>query len=138
MPRATPEEADAAGERVLKRIRALRFSDPGKEPKAVRLPNKMNVTILAAVDELQGRGHAVTITLKVAELIEERIVSGSAVYLILLMMERMDLVTSSPDPNEPDALDKRSFQLTASGRETLAAARTAAARRAAGPLADFA
>jgi hypothetical protein len=48
-----------------------------------------------------------------------------------------DVVTSSPDPDGPDAMEKRSFKLTASGRETLAAARAAAARRA-GPLADFA
>ena len=65
-------------------------------------------------------------------------VSGSWVPVILRMMERMELVTSSPDPNEPDALDKRTFQLTGDGRETLAAARARAARRAAGPLADFA
>jgi len=151
LPRATPEEADAAGERVLKRIRALRFSherseckpdraqpsiNAGEEPKAIWLPARMNMTILAAVDELQGRGDPMRIILKVEELMEE-MVSGSAVFLILLMMERMELVTSSPDPNEPGELDKRTFQITASGRETLAAARAAAARRA-GLLEDFA
>ena len=150
-PRATPEEADAAGERVLQRIRALRFSherseckpdraqpsiDAGEEPKGVWLP-KFDLAILAAVDELQGRGHPVTITLKVAELQEERIVSGGAVFIILLILERSGLVTSSPDPEEPDAAHKHLFKLTGCGRETLAAARAAAARRA-GPLADFA
>ena len=135
LARPTPEEADAAGERVLQRIRALRFSDTSKEPKAVWLP-RMNLAILAAVEELQGRGRPVTIILKVEELMEE-IVSCGGVFLILLMMERMELVTSSPDPNEPDALDKRSFQITASGRETLAAARARAARRG-GLLEDFA
>ena len=29
LPRATPQEVDAAGERVLKRIRAMRFSYSG-------------------------------------------------------------------------------------------------------------
>ena len=91
---------------------------------------------MAAVDELQGRGHPVTITLKAEELLEE-MVSGVWMPVILRMMERMDLVTSSPDLNEPDALDKRSFQITASGRETLAAARARAARRG-GLLEDFA
>ena len=137
LPRPTSEEADAAGERVLQRIRALRFSDPGEAPKAVPLTNELGLAILTAVDELQGRGHPATITLKAAELLEE-MVSGSWVPVILRMMERMELVTSSPDPNEPDALDKRTFQITASGRETVAVARAAAARRAAGPLADFA
>ena len=151
LPRATPEEADAAGERVLKRIRALRFSherseckpdraqpsiNAGEEPKAIWLPARMNMTILAAVDELQGRGDPMRIILKVEELMEE-MVSGSAVFLILLMMERMELVTSSPAPSEPGELDKRTFQITASGRETLAAARAAATRRA-GLLEDFA
>ena len=94
------------------------------------------MTILAAVDELQGRGDPMRIILKVEELMEE-MVSGSAVFLILLMMERMELVTSSPDPSEQGEWDKRTFQITASGRETLAAARAAAARRA-GLLEDFA
>jgi hypothetical protein len=150
LPRPTPEEADAAGERVLQRIRALRFHerseckpdraqpsiDAGEAPKAVPLTNELGLAILTAVDELQGRGHPVTITLKAAELLEE-MVCGSWVPVILRMMERMELVTSSPDPNEPDALDKRTFQITASGRETLAAARARAARRA-GLLEDFA
>ncbi len=136
LPRATPEEADAAGERVLKRIRALKFSDADEAPKTVPLTNELGLAILAAVDELQGRGEPVTITLKAAELLEE-MVSGSWVPVILRMMERMELVTSSPDPNEPDALDKRTFQITASGRQTLAAARARAARGA-GLLEDFA
>ncbi len=137
LPRAIPEEADAAGERVLKRILALKFSDAGEAPKAVPLTNELSLAILAAVDELQGRGEPVTITLKAAELLEE-MVSGSWVPVILRMMDSMELGTAAPDPNESDALCKRAFQITASGRETLAAARAAAARRAAGPLADFA
>jgi hypothetical protein len=104
LPRATPEEVDAAGERVLQRIRALRFSEADEEPEAVWLPNKLNLAILAAVGELQGRGHPATITLKATELPEE-MVSGAWVPRILRMLERMDLVTSSPDPNEPDALE---------------------------------
>ena len=135
LPRASQEEADAAGERVLKRIRAMRFSEAADERKPGWHP-KFDLAVLAAVDELQGRGDPMRIILKVEELMEE-MVSGSAVFLILLMMERMELVTSSPDPSEPGELDKRTFQITASGRETLAAARAAAARRA-GLLEDFA
>ena len=135
LPRASQEEADAAGERVLKRIRAMRFSAAAEERRPGWLP-KFDLALLAAVDELQGRGDPMRIILKVEELMEE-MVSGSAVFLILLMMERMELVTSSPDPSEPGELDKRTFQITASGRETLAAARAAAARRA-GLLEDFA
>ena|SRR5438876_9169921 len=136
LPRASQEEADAAGERVLKRIRAMRFSAAAEERRPGWLP-KFDLALLAAVDELQGEGTAVTITLKVAELLEERIVSGGAVSLILLLLERSGLVASSPDPNTPDARHRRSFQITGPGREALAAARAAEARRA-GPLADFA
>ena len=137
LPRASHEEADEVGERVLKRIRAMRFSEAADERKPGWHP-KFDLAVLAAVDELQGEGTAVTITLKVAELLEERIVSGGAVSLILLLLERSGLVASSPpDPNEPDALHKQLFKMTGSGREALAAARAAEARRA-GPLADFA
>jgi DNA-binding PadR family transcriptional regulator len=137
LPRATPEEADAAGERVLQRIRSMRFPEAAQERKPGWLP-EFDLAILAAVDQLQGAGTPVTITLKVEELLEERIVSGSAVFLILRLMERGGLVVSSPlDPDEPDALDKRSFKITGPGLETLAAARAAAAG-AADPLGDFA
>ena len=136
LPRASQEEADEAGERVLKRIRAMRFSKAAEERKPGWLP-KFDLAVLAAVDELQGEGTAVTITLKVEELLEERIVSGSAVFLILLLQERAGLVASSPDPKEPDAAHLQSFKITGSGRGALAAARAAEARRA-GPLADFA
>jgi len=137
LPRATGEEVDAAGERVLKRIRALRFGGAAEESKPQWLP-KFDLAVLAAVDELQGQGTPVRITLKVEELLEERIVSGSAVFMILLLLERSGLVASSPpDPDEPDALHKQLFKMTGSGREALAAARAAEARRA-GPLADFA
>ena len=135
LPRATEEEVDAAGERVLKRIRALRFGGAAEEPKPQWLP-KFDLAVLAAVDELQGQGTPVTITLKVEELLEERIVSGSAVFMILLLLERSGRVASWP-PDPPDALHKRSFKITGSGREALAAARAAETRRT-GPLADFA
>jgi hypothetical protein len=112
LPRATGEEMDAAGERVLKRIRALRFSDATEEP--IALP-EFELAVLAAVDELQGEGNTVTITLKVEELLEERIVSGSAVFLILLLLERSGLVAASPpNPDEPEAAPKRSFRITGS------------------------
>src|SRR6266850_865202 len=91
LPRATEEEVDAASERVLKRIRAMRFSEPAEEPKAQWLP-KFDLAVLAAVDQLQGRGNPITITLKVEELLEERMVSGGAVFIILLLLERSGLV----------------------------------------------
>ena len=138
LPRAPQEEVDAAGERVLQRIRSMRFPEPAQEPKPVWV-TKFELAVLAAVDQLQGEGTPVTITLKVAELLEERMVSGTAVFFILRLLEREGWVVSSPlNPDERDALDKRSFQITGSGRETLDAARAAAARRAEGPLADFA
>src|SRR2546422_11748607 len=110
LPCASQEEADEAGARVLKRIRAMRFSEAAKVRKPGWLP-KFDLAVLAAVDELQGEGTAVTITLKVEELLEERIVSGSAVFLILLLQERASLVAASPDPNETDASPQRSFRL---------------------------
>jgi len=103
LPRATEEEVDAASERVLKRIRAMRFSEPAEEPKAQWLP-KFDLAVLAAVDQLQGSGNPITITLKVEELLEERMVSGGAVFIILLLLERSGLVASPPpDPDERDA-----------------------------------
>ena len=99
---------------------------------------KFHRAVLMAVDELRGEGTPVTITLKVEELLEERIVSGSAVFLVLRFMERGGLVSSSPmDPDNPVSLDKRYFKVTASGLETLAAA-NAAATRFTDPLEDFA
>src|SRR5438067_508290 len=146
LPRAPQEEVEAAGEQVLERIRAMRFpsasampdaaEQPKAEAKAQWLP-KFDRAVLAAVDEMQGQGRAVTITRKVEELLEERMVSGSAVFVILLLLERRGLVSSSPiDPDNP-ALDRRYFQITAAGRETLAAA-NAAATRFINPLEDFA
>src|SRR5260370_20663728 len=133
LPRATPEEVDEASERVCKRIRGVRFSDATEEPKAqpeakpesVWLP-KFDFAVLTAVDEFQGAGNLVRISLRVAELLEEKIVSGAAVYFILGLMERSGLVTSSsPDPNDPDSLRNRLFQITASGPESRGAARAA-------------
>ena len=110
--------------------------DAAEPPKTEWLA-KFRLAVLAAVDEMQGQGRPVTITLKVEELLEERIVSGSAVFLVLLFLEHRGLVSSSPiDPDDP-ALDKRYFEITASGRERLAVA-NAAATRLTGPLEDFA
>jgi DNA-binding PadR family transcriptional regulator len=98
---------------------------------------RFHVAVLMAVEQLQGNGRPVTITLKVEELLEERIVSGSAVFLILLMMERFGLVSSSPiNPEQPKALDKRYFEITAAGREALAKA-LAAGECATDPLEGF-
>lgn len=93
-----------------------------KLPDPKWLP-KMHVAILLVVDQLQGQGRPVTITLKVEELSDERMVPGSDVLLILLMMERAGLVSSSPiDPEQPDAPDGRYFELTSAGGELLAKA----------------
>ena len=135
LPRASQEEVDQASEIVLNRIRSMRF----QETKAVDAGwmLRFHVAVLMAVEQLQGNGRPVTITLKVEELLEERIVSGSAVFLILLMMERFGLVSSSPiNPEQPKALDKRYFEITAAGREALAKA-LAAGERATDPLEGF-
>jgi len=142
LPRAPQEEVEAAGERVLERIRSMRFPsapamlDAAEPPKTERLA-KFRLAVLAAVDEMQGQGRPVTITLKVEELLEERIVSGSAVFLVLLFLERRGLVASSPIDSGDSALDRRYFEITASGRERLAVA-NAAATRSIDPLEDFA
>ncbi len=142
LPRAPQEEVEAAGERVLERIRSMRFRsapavpDAAEQPKAQWL-GKFHLAVLAAVEQMQGRGRPVTITLKVEELLEERSVSGSAVFLVLLFLERMGLVSSSPiDPDDP-ALDRRYFEITAAGRERLTIA-NAAATRLTDPLEGFA
>jgi len=149
LPRASQEEVDQASEIVLNRIRSMRFQPAGearaRQGETVRDAEqtkavdagwmlRFHVAVLMAVEQLQGNGRPVTITLKVEELLEERIVSGSAVFLILLMMERFGLVSSSPiNPEQPKALDKRYFEITAAGREALAKA-LAAGERATDPL----
>jgi DNA-binding MarR family transcriptional regulator len=144
LPRALTEDMDEAGDAVLKNIRKMRFQPESpvaenvpKAPKAEWL-NNFHVAVLMAVEQLQGQGRPVTITLRMEELLEERIVSGSAVFLVLLGMERMGLVSSSPiDPEKPEALDQRYFELTAAGRETLATA-LAAQKDVTDPLEGFA
>src|SRR2546425_13140408 len=84
LPRASQEEADEAGERVLKRIRAMRFSEAAKVRKPGWLP-KFDLAVLAAGDELQGESTAVTITLQVGELLEERLARGRAGFVNLLL-----------------------------------------------------
>jgi hypothetical protein len=137
LPRASQEEVDQASEIVLNRIRSMRFQPAGEavrdaeQTKAVDAGwmLRFHVAVLMAVEQLQGNGRPVTITLKVEELLEERVVSGSAVFLILLMMERFGLVSSSPiNPEQPKALDQRYFEITAAGREALAIALAAGAR----------
>jgi len=133
LPHASQEDIDEAGDTVLKRIRQLRFqAEPA--PAAVERTAKkavkdadwlhdFHVGLLMAVDELQGYGDPVRITLKMEEILEEKVVWGTAVFLNLLLMERMNLVSSSPiDPEKPQELDQRHFALTQSGRETLAKA----------------
>jgi hypothetical protein len=138
LPRASEEEVDEASEVVLNRIRSMRFNN-AEQRKApdVGWMLRFHVAVLMAVEQLQGNGRPVTITFKVEELLEERIVSGSAVFLVLMMMERFGLVSSSPiDPEQPEALDKRCFEITAAGREALAKA-LAAGEQPTGPLEGF-
>jgi hypothetical protein len=129
LPRATDQEVDAASEIVLKRIRSMRFQEANTAPAVAKEPinadwlTKYHVALLMAVEELQGSGRPVTITLKMEELLEEKIVSGSAVFLVLRLFERIGLVSSSPiNPEKPDMPDMRYFEITASGREALAKA----------------
>jgi hypothetical protein len=131
LPRTSQEEVDGAGERVLDRIRLMRFPSapsmisPAKPPKAEWHP-KLILAVLAAVDQLRGEGTVITIAITVMELQKIRIVSGGWIFIILLILERRGFVVSSPlNPEEPDALDKRSYRITQSGLETLAAPRFA-------------
>jgi hypothetical protein len=148
LPRASQEEIDAAGETVLKRILEMRFqaeaSDAGQAKNA---PDSgwlqdFHVGVLMAVDELQGYGHPVSITLKMQEILGDPVVWGTAVFLNLRLMERMDLVSSSPiGPEKPEELDRRYYALTELGRETLREAlaiRQRAAERVRRPLKGFA
>ena len=95
-----------------------------------------------AVDELQGYGDPVSITLKMEEILGDPEVWGTAVYLNLCLMERMDLVSSSPrDAKKPEEFDRRHYALTESGRETLhqaLAIRQRAGERVRRPLKGFA
>jgi hypothetical protein len=129
LPHATDQEVDAASEKVLKRIRSMRFQQANTAPAVAKEPinanwfMKFHVALLMAVEQLQGNGRPVTITLKLEELLEEKMVSGSAVFLVLLMFERLGLVSSSPiNPEKPDMLDMRYFEITAAGRQALAKA----------------
>ena len=144
LPRASQEEVDAASAIVLERIRSMRFQPANSGPReaqarqseaAAKKPMKaewlldFHVAILMAVEQLQGQGRPVTITLRVEELLEEPIVWGTAVFLILLMMESSGMVSCSPiDPKKPDALDERYYEITATGRQTLAKALAARGR----------
>src|SRR6516162_3886193 len=141
LPRAPQEEVDDATETVLKRIREMRFQDERSECKpdraqpvkeaapavdeATNTPDAgwlqdFHVGVLLAVDELQGYGHPVSITLKMEEILGDPVVLGTAVFLNLRLMVRMDLVSSSPiDPEKPEELDRQYYALTELGRATL-------------------
>jgi hypothetical protein len=131
LPRASEEDVDRASERVLKRIQAMRFqpesfaSEKSQKAREIELAD-FPLAVLLAVDELQGQGEPVTITVKVAELLETpilRIISATAVLLVLLGMERIGLMASSPiDPARPEMFDQRRFTVTAEGRAALAKA----------------
>jgi hypothetical protein len=148
LPRASQEEIDAAGETVLKRIREMRFQHERSDAEqAKNTPDAgwlqdFHVGVLMAVDELQGYGRPVGITLKMQEILGDPVVSGTAVFLNLRLIERMDLVSSSPiDPEKPGELDRRYYALTELGRETLREAlalRQRAAERVRRPLKGFA
>src|SRR5437763_1725090 len=85
LPRAPQEEVNAAGETVLKRIRELRFQ---AEPETSAAPaakqtargdwmQDFHVGLLVAVVELQGYGDPVRITLKMEEVLEAPLGSGT-------------------------------------------------------------
>jgi DNA polymerase II large subunit len=161
LPRAPQEEVDEASETVLKRIRDMRFQDrqgessfaqsvkgrlsAAEEAKNTATADRLHdfhVAVLMAVDELQGHGHLVNITLRMEQILEEPVVWDKAVFFILVLMERMGLVSASPiDPGKPEESDRRYFAITDSGRDLLAkalAVRQQAAERARGPLKGFA
>jgi hypothetical protein len=139
LPHAPQEEVDAAGETVLKRILEMRFqgepeasaaTEPKKTPNADWM-HDFHVALLMAVVELHGYGDPVRITLRMQEILEEPIVWGTAVFLNLLLMEKMGLVSSSPiDSEKPQESDQRYFAISESGREVLANALTARDRAA--------
>jgi Transcriptional regulator PadR-like family len=129
LPHASQEDVDTAGDTVLKRIREMRFqAEPAAEPAPAKAVtdgdwlHDFHVGLLMAVEGLQGYGDPVRITLKMQDVLEEKVVWGTAVYLNLLLMERMGLVSSSPDPEKPEEMDRRQFAITQAGRETLAKA----------------
>jgi hypothetical protein len=148
LPRAHEEDLEAELEAIRKRLLELRFQvEPDSVAEAKKAPDAgwmhdYHVGVLMAVDELQGYGHPVSITLKAEEILEEKVMWGTAVFLILRLMERMDLVSSSPiDPEKPTELDRRYFAITQLGRETLAEALAIRQRKAEGaqsPLKGFA
>jgi hypothetical protein len=148
LPRASQEDMDADLEAVRKRILKMRFhAEPDPVAEAKKTPDAgwmhdYHVGVLMAVDELKGNGHPASITLKAEEILEEKVMWGSAVFLILLLMERMGLVSSAPiDPEKPNELDRRYFAITPLGRETLAQAlalRQRAAREVQDPSKGFA
>ena len=162
LPRASQEEVDAAGETVLKRILEMRFqherseykhdraqpvrSEPSVAAEAKKTPDAswlqdFHVGVLIAVDELQGYGRPVSITLKMEAILGDPAVSGTAVFLNLRLMERMNMVSSSPiDDGKPEELDRRYYALTELGRETLREAlaiRQRSAEGLKGPLKGF-
>jgi hypothetical protein len=93
LPRTSQEEAEAAGENVLKRILETRFQAEHSVTAEAKKPIKagwlqdFHVAVLMAVDELQGYGHLVRITLKMEEILGDPVVSGTAVFLNLHIME---------------------------------------------------
>jgi len=148
LPRASQEEIAEAGETVLKRILEMRFqadrsdAKPTKNTPDANWLQDFHVGVLMAVDELQGYGHPVSITLKMEEILGDPYVWGTAVFLNLRLMEGIDLVSSSPiDARKPEELDRRHYALTELGRETLheaLAIRQRAAERLKRPLKGFA
>jgi len=129
LPRAPQEEVDAASETVLKRIREMRFqAEPAtsaatgaKKTTNAEWMQDFHVGLLVAVVELQGYGDPVRITLKMEEVLEAPIVSGTWVFVNLRIMEKLGLVSSTPvDPQKPQESDQQYYAITESGREALA------------------
>ena len=116
---------------------AVKDAQPArKEPDTFWL-NDYLVALLTAVEELQGQGRPVTIIVRMEKLMEE-LVAPSPAFVNLLLMERAGLVSSSPiDPEKPDLLEERYYEITPLGKRSLA---KAVARRQGvrNPLEDFA
>ena len=141
LPRASQEDVDEASETVLKAIRSMRFQPANAVLRVLKKPPKaewlldMHVAVLVAVEQLRGQGRPATIGQRVEELMEGTKAPEKPVLLLLRMMERTGLVSSSPiNPKDPEALDKRYFKITPVGRKMIAKAMAARRHGVTDPL----
>ena len=135
----TEEEIEAAGQRVLKRIRAEVFGATSNESEALKTERlrEFDQLVLRAVHLLRGEGYSVSIAHKVNEFLSKRVMLAS-IHVALDSLERRGLVFSSVVhlAGESASKERRCYQLTANGELALAQA-TAAARALRDPLEDL-